>query len=223
MKKPLILGIGGLVVVIAIVGAVLLMNNNGSKDEGSSGGGNSTKQDVKKIKPSEILTLADAEKVLGIDLQVYGELDKADVGSEILRTVYHYDDGKVYPSPTYMIQVTFYQKEIVDEKELAENQSKAKAGVSFSKNSLKDGVELIVKEDASEVVWIDGIGDYAKIMRSNLHTISVAYKNYSYSIILTGQDTVVKREPKGVESAWKVGKLVEAAMLAIENIDAILR
>ena len=223
MKKPLIWIIGGIVVVTAIIGAVFLITNNKDSGDGSgSGSGSSAKQNMKEVKPSEILTLENAEDVLGINLQVYGELDKADIGSEILRTVYNYDDGKVYPSPTYMVQVTFFQSDKVDEKELLSNQEKARAGVSFKNNSLKDGVALITKEDSSTTVWIDGIGDYAKINRSNLHTISVNYKNYYFSIVLTGQATDIKRS-KEDESAYKVEKLVEAAMIAIKNLEAIAK
>lgn len=218
MKKPLIWGIGGLVVVAAIVGAVFLISNNNNDENNSNSSSSSTNQDVRAIKPSEVLTLADAEKILGISLQVYGELDEAD-DMGILKTVYHYDDGNIYPSPIYMIQITLFQTETVNEKELLSNQEKARAGVSFLKNSLDEGVELIVKEDPSNIVWIEGIGDYAKINRSNIHTISVGYKNISFSIVLTGQAAGAER-PKEEESAWKVKRLVEAAMLVVKNLDA---
>lgn len=221
MKKPLVWIIGGVVVVAAIVSVILLTTNDNDSKDGSSGG-NPASQSVRTIKPSEVLTLADAEKVLGIDLQVYGELDKPDTMTEIPRTVYNYDDGKVYPSPTYMVQVTLFQTDTVNEKELQSNQEKSRAGVSFSKNSLKDGATLVTKEDPSKVVWIDGVGDYAKINRSNLHTIDVAYKNYLFSIVLTGQATNVKRA-KEEESAYKVEKLVEAAMLAVKNLEIIAK
>jgi hypothetical protein len=71
-----------------------------------------------------------------------------------------------------------------------------------------------------KMIWIDGIGDWASIMRSPIHTINFAYGTFSMGITITGQSTVVTRS-KEEESAWKVEKLIEAAMLAVERLEAM--
>lgn len=180
------------------------------------------KQDIGVIKPSELITLEDAGRILGIDLEVYGELDAAEQFGG-LRSVYNYDDGKIHPSPTYMFQINLYQNELLDEKSLLDYKMKAQGGISFYNNSLKEGIELIAgEEDFMKAIWVEGIGDWASIARSPIHTINFAYGTYSIGVTITGQATDVSRS-KEEESAWKVEKLVEAAMLAVERLETIVK
>ena len=199
-------------------------NTNGSNGSGTSPNNASTKaeQNARVIKPSELITLGDAERILGIDLQIYQELDKAEQYGG-LRTTYNFDDGKRHPSPTYMFQINIHQNELLDEKNLLDMQMKARGGISFYNNSLKEGLELIAgEEDPMKTIWIEGVGDWASISRSPIHTINFAYGTYSMGVTITGQATDVSRS-KEDESAWKVEKLIEAAMLAVERLNAIER
>ena len=212
-----------LIITLAVLLSFSLLAACGKGDDKPATDPDSSSQtSQKKVLPSEVLTLKNAEDVLGLDLQLYGEADEED-GDIMLKTVYHYKDDKDHPSPPYMIQIRLAQSATVDEKMLAENQEKAKNGVSFKDNTFKEGIKLLTGEtDFTKPIWIDGIGDYACIMRSNLHSINVEYKAVSFSIVLTGQAIDVKRN-KTEESAYKMEKLVEAAMIAVENIDNILK
>ena len=216
-----------IIAIIAILGAMLFIltgcgeNNEDNKDGGSNPGGTSSQQ-LRVVKPSELITLAEAEDILGIDLQVYEELDRAEQFGG-LRTVYNFDDGKIYPSPTYMFQININQNELLNEKDVLDKKMKAQGGISFLNNNLKEGIELIGKEDDPlKTIWIEGIGDWASISRSPIHTINFAYGNYSLGITITGQSTNMKRS-KEEESTWKVEKLIEAAMLAVENLETIIK
>ena len=234
MKKTLILGL------ILVLVLIMLAACGGSSDTGSTPGGNESadsnpsglenggvenpepaKQDARVIKPSELIALEDAGTILGLDLEVYEELDKPEQFGG-LRSVYEYDDGEIHTSPTYMFQINIYQNELLDEKSYLDSKMKAQGGISFYNNSLKEGLELInAEEDPMKTIWIDGIGDWAAISRSPIHTINFAYDTYSLGITITGQPTDVSRS-KEEESAWKVEKLIEAAMLAVERLEALV-
>ena len=220
MKKAL-----ALVVALLLTLSLLAAcggNSGGNTPPTESAASAPAQQDTKVIKPSELITLEDAERMLGIDLDVYGELDEAEqLGG--LRTVYHFDDGALHPSPTYMFQINILQNELLDENDLLDKQMKAQGGISFFNNGLKEGIELITgEEDPMKTIWIDGIGDWASIRRSPIHTINFAYGAYSLGVTITGQATDVSRG-KEEESAWKVEKLIEAAMLAVERLEAIVK
>ena len=207
---------------------LLLTACGGNGDSSNSGGTSSTENTPPKlsetriIKPSELISLEDAERILGIDLVVYGNLDEAEqLGG--LRSVYDFDDGKTHSSPTYMLQININQNELLDEYDSLDKKLKDNGGMSFSIDSLKNGYETIYAEnDLFKTLWVEGIGDWACINRSPIHTINIAYKNYSLGVTITGQSTDVSRN-KEEESAWKVEKLIDAGMLAVERLEAIVR
>ena len=222
MKKILSL------VLVLQLSLLMLTACGGNGDSSNSGGTPSTENTPPKlsetriIKPSELISLEDAERILGIDLVVYGNLDEAEqLGG--LRSVYDFDDGKNHPSPTYMLQININQNEMLDEYDSLDKKLKDNGGMSFSIDSLKDGYETIYAEnDLFKTLWVEGIGDWACINRSPIHTINIAYKNYSLGVTITGQSTDVSRN-KEEESAWKVEKLIDAGMLAVERLEAIVR
>ena len=188
---------------------------------GNINGGNNTNtptpQDKRIIKPSELIGLEDAMRILGMELRIYGELDEAELLGG-LRSAYEFDDGNTHSSPTYMLQINIRQDELLDEKDFLDKQMKARGGISFFNISLKEGVELISGEDdPMKTIWIEGIGDWACIVRSPIHTLNFAYGTYSVGITITGQATDASRN-KEEESAWKAEKLIETAMLAVERL-----
>jgi len=190
----------------------------------SGGNSNNTapaNQDTRVIKSSELITLEDAGRILGMDLVVKDELDTAEQFGG-LRSVYEYDDGERHSSPTYMLQINIKQNELLDEYDSLDKKLKDNGGISFSIDSLKSGYETIYAEnDVFKTLWVEGIGDWACINRSPIHTINIAYRNYSIGVTITGQATDVSRS-KEDESAWKVEKLLDAGMLAIERLKAIV-
>ena len=218
-----------IIVTIAILLTMLFIltgcgTNSEDKENGGSNPNSTFSQSARVVKPSELVTLEDAERILGIDLQVYEELDKSEQFGG-LRTTYNFDDGKLHSSPTYMLQININQNESFNENSMLDNKMKAQGGISFLNKNLKEGLELISsEEDTMKTIWIDGVGDWASIIRSPIHTINFSYGNgaYSVGITLTGQSTDVKRDKEG-ESAWKVEKLIETAMLAIECLDDIVK
>lgn len=197
MKKIL-----SIVMVLLLALALLTAcgGDNGGDATDNEGSGNeqtsTADSDKKIIKPSEIITLEDATEIFGMDMKVFEDLDAVE-GEEPFRsykTIYEFD-GKTDYTP-YMIQIT------------------TSPDVAFTVDEAK-------KEYADyKDTWVEGIGDFAMITTDNLHNMSVYYKDYSFSMVLTGNMGTRSEEE---DSAWKVEKLKELGKRGVENIDALLQ
>ena len=149
-----------------------------------------------KILPSKIISLEDAERILGMEMKVYGELDKPEQGAfggETYKTAYSFaGDTK---ATAYMLQVS--------------------AGSPLS-SSLD---EIRKRNESSKDDWVEGVGDWAMVVRSPLHRIEVTSKGYSFSLILTGNHAIRGNEE---ESDWKAEMLIEAGKCGAERLEAMI-
>ena len=165
---------------------------DGEKDTSSPAG--ETKE---KIKPSELISLEDAERILGIEMKVYGELDKLEQGAfggDTYKTSYSFA-GET-KATAYMLQVS------------------AASPLSSSLDEIKK------RNEGSKDLWVEDVGDWAMVVRSPLHRIEVVYKGYSFSLILTGNHAIRDNEE---ESAWKAEMLIEAGKCGVEHLEAIIK
>ena len=194
MRKILVFA---LIMVLAL-SLLTACGENGGNDTGGKKGTTSPANETKeKIMPSKIITLEDAERILGIDMHVYGELDEREEGAfggEHYKTAYSFA-GKTNAT-AYMLQVS------------------EASPLSGSLDGLKKNYE------GSKDNWVEGVGDWAMVTRSPLHKIYVAYKGYSFELILTGNHAVRGDEE---ESSWKAEMLIEAGKCGVERLEAIIK
>ena len=219
MKKVLILG-------LAMVLALSLFTACGGNSDGgsNSNSNNSAKQDEKIVKSSELITLEDAERILGMDLQVNvdseagEEFDKAEQYGG-LRTVYVFDGASIAFTP-YMLQITVRQNSLLDKNNSLDKTMIENGGISYYAGNFKKSYEND-NDDMYKVVWVDGMGDWACITKSPIHSIQIYYNEYLLDVTITGREKTATRSDEE-ESAWKQEKLKDAGNLALENLKAIL-
>ena len=78
MKKILAIA---LVLILALSLLTACGDNGGGNSDGGNGTNSPTGEAKDVIMPSKIITLEDAERILGIDMRVFEELDKKQTGT----------------------------------------------------------------------------------------------------------------------------------------------
>jgi hypothetical protein len=186
--------------VVAVLAVILVTGGyfNGGNSGGGENGTNSTTDETEDvIMPSKIITLEDAERILGIDMCVFEELDKKQTGpydgDNSYKTCYTFDGDGFFTH--YMLQVS-------------------------QGSPLSRPLDEVKKDYPNQDNWVEGVGDWARLSTSPLHTILVVYKGYSFQLILTGNHNIRSDEE---ESAWKVAVLKEAGKCGIERLEALIK
>ena len=187
-----------LITLTSVLLLVLTLSACGANTDTSEGGkdpGSNTDKKSELIMPSEMITLEDAESVLGMKMTVFGELDKFDNYDEHYKTGYAFD-GTTNQTP-YMFQVH-------------SNGEKSSTSLDEIKKYYENR-----KDD-----WVEGVGDFAITFQDNLSTIHVYYKGYTFSVILTGKDSP---RSDSEELVWKLEKLIEVSKLGVKRLDVLLK
>ena len=195
MKKILAIA---LVLILALSLLTACGDNGGDNNSNGEKGTNSSAEKTEDaIKPSKIITLEDAERILGIDMCVFGELDEKQTGpydgDNSYKTCYTFDGNGNFTH--YMLQVS-------------------------QGSALTSPLDELKKNYPNKDNWIEGVGDWATLSTSPLHTILVVYKGYSFQLILTGNHAI---RSDTEESAWKVAVLKEAGKCGVERLETLIK
>ena len=134
-----------------------------------------------------------------------------------LRTIYEVpDSGSLYPA--YLLQVAVKQDAALDPDDEQHRRLLDLGGITALAETMREGYE----EDtlgAFDITWQDGLGEWAAVITSPIHTITFFSQGYLLEVALTGQDDPLTRTPDE-ESAWKIERLQEAAALVLTRLPA---
>ena len=179
----------------------------------------SAAQDTRLIKPSELITLEDAGRILGGDVTV-SEKKNDIIEPELAGAVQI--QYKSNAASIYYMTICLFQDAAFDATRTQDKVLLDQGGTANYNATIKPYREQ--KEDA---VLIDGIGEWACISgfhsvdSSAVHTLEICYGDYCISITMVGwpKDNSFSDEEK---IAWKTEKLTEAGKLAFERLEAII-
>ena len=189
-------------------------NNSGNSSSSETDSRNDTNdtasQDADVILPSQLITLEDASRLLGEDVEVdeekYDVIDTLDGQAHI---VYN-----VIASPLSKLQVYFYQDALMDPARVTRTGG-AKGRGERSRSEI---------ENLETAIQIDGIGDWAYIdgLDKLLASISIGYGDYYMQITTNGKPADSDYSIYSDEhAAWRKDILTEAGKLAVERIKSL--
>ena len=190
--------------IVTFVGILVLgftfltaCSNNSGNSGGGNLAGNSVMRNIRIVKPSELITLADANRIVGMDMVVKGELDTEEPPLGDIRTIYETTEEGF----TYIFQVVVNSTA----------STYVKSMKSFYENN-----EMVVK--------IDGVGEWARMMLSPIHTLYIAQDDYfiSISLSLVTLSAQYQIRSDDEEEVWRQEKLIEAGKLAVERLKVII-
>ena len=178
-------------------GDALLSNPESASAQDSSNALPSNSESDAIIRPSELITLEDAERILGMSMHVIeGYLDYADT------------DG-------------FFLTEYITSGELWETLS---ITIKQDASSLIETNKLSY-ENNTDAIPIKGIGDWAFVTGNSdgmSKHLCIAYGDCNIDIGLVG-DTNNDGRSLAEDAAWKIEKLTEAGKLAVERLEAMIK
>ena len=164
-------------------------------------GNNSDGNNATVIKPSEVITLKDAENILDMKMQVRGKTDYTEFYGG-LKTCYELKDGEVPDNIgdySVLLQVSIKQKAL------------CKPSENLSDYIRREREEL---ENQETTIILEGLGNWACMgVFYGLKEVYVIYGNNDYllELILSGRD-----------NEWKEEKLKKASIIADKHMKTIL-
>jgi len=173
--------------------------------------GESAKPTADIIKPSELLTIEDAEKITGKKMEVY-TLDEISTGAEegTIQTTYVSDD-----EGNLALNIQLVQEGLIKSESLIEL-----GGIAFKMKRLK-----MYAENNDAAVPLDGFGDWAYITDMMGTSFKVATGDY-YLSVSAGIKDMMHPIPKDEEEALKQlfhDAALEGGELAYERLTAIIK
>ena len=216
-----------LTILLALCLLMACGGNSGNKSSNNDGASaynqvNTPTKQARVINPSELITLKDAEQILGTNMKI--RVDKKSGTEQLdvyespggIRTVYIEDAH----GSSFMFQISIRQDAALNENKTADKKLISSGGISFYTASLKRGYEND-KDGIWNAIWLEGIGDWACITCSVIYTINVAYGAYLLDVTISSRAKGTMRSTEK-ESEWKIEKLKEAGNFALKRLKTII-
>ena len=167
------------------------------------------------IKPSQLISRADAEILVGQSMSDYKIDTVEEEGPGSMRTIYISDE--------YMFQIAIMQDALLDENDDMDKLYIDQGGVRAFINNLRDSRVKNLFE--LETIPVEGIGDGGFLVDQNglgFWAIELFKGDYFVNITITYDPPTTHTRGEAEESAWRKEMLFEAGKLAIERLEAIL-
>ena len=191
-------------------------NNSGGNTNVGDNANTPAQQDAKIIKASEIITLEDAARILGTDVEINEKYNDTinPLSLESIKTEYESKESSMFS-----MTITLFQNATFDTSNSVDKAYLDVGGIAFYNETIRKDREA--KEGA---VLLEGIGDWAVInsLGTLMANIEIGHGDYSISIniISTPRGSNFNDEEK---AAWQKDKLIEAGNLAVERLEAIIK